>query len=190
MGVQLKKLRRMQGMSLERLASASHVSVPTLSRIEAGRRSLSLRTLQSLATGLDVPLATLVGDESHIAVTEFWPGAKSRGRSSSSNYQHGRLHLVARQIYLRRVTTQHKTFRTDGPSFVHLVRGKCTYRYGETLQELEAGDSLLIRSNIAHGIKRTLRLPIKVIVIGVWLRALLQYVYLVDAITLERLVLA
>ena len=93
-GVHVRKLRRLYSLTLQDLAKASQTSVPTLSRIESGRRSISLRMLQKLACGLRVPLGLLLDAETHLAPTKLqsW---KNHSVTSLPPYQHGGLTLEA-----------------------------------------------------------------------------------------------
>jgi transcriptional regulator with XRE-family HTH domain len=62
----LRSLRVSLGLSLDDLADTSHLSASTISRIETGKRSISLDVLVPLARALHVDLETLLqadGDE-------------------------------------------------------------------------------------------------------------------------------
>lgn len=56
----LRGLRKASGMSLDDLAAASNVSASVISRVETGKRTLSLDLLVALAGGLRVSLDTLL----------------------------------------------------------------------------------------------------------------------------------
>lgn len=66
-GGRLRALRNQQDVTLEQLAEASGLPPETISRIERGRSSPSLRSLERLAVGLGLSLAELLGGD---AVTE------------------------------------------------------------------------------------------------------------------------
>lgn len=55
-GDRLRVLRRRRHMTLQALSAASRISVGMLSQIERGLSSPSIRTLQSVAAALDVPI--------------------------------------------------------------------------------------------------------------------------------------
>lgn len=57
----LRDLRRARGLTLEQVAAATHINTSTLSRIEAGKRRLSLDLLPSLAAALGVTTDDLLG---------------------------------------------------------------------------------------------------------------------------------
>ena len=57
----LRSLRTTEGLSLDELAARTRLSASTISRVETGRRALSLDVLVPLARGLRVDLDTLLG---------------------------------------------------------------------------------------------------------------------------------
>jgi transcriptional regulator with XRE-family HTH domain len=62
-GINLRRIRRSQGMSLDVLAGRSGLSKSFLSRVERGERSLEKRThLSAVAVALDCSLADLLGE--------------------------------------------------------------------------------------------------------------------------------
>src|SRR2546430_15021256 len=56
----LRGLREARGWSLDELAARTHLSAATISRVETGKRSLSLDLLGVLADALQIDLRTLV----------------------------------------------------------------------------------------------------------------------------------
>ncbi len=56
----LRGLRVSYGWSLDQLAARTHLSASTISRLETGKRTLSLDLLQPLCTALQVDLSTLL----------------------------------------------------------------------------------------------------------------------------------
>lgn len=75
----LRSLRRTLGWSLDHLAQRSHLSASTISRIETGKRTISLDVLIALADALEVDVNSLVGvheDDDIIirSAPSTWPG--------------------------------------------------------------------------------------------------------------------
>lgn len=56
----LARMRKVKGFSQDRLSKASGVSRVTISRIEAGKVSPNIRTLEMIAAALKVPVADIV----------------------------------------------------------------------------------------------------------------------------------
>ncbi|WP_313812729.1 XRE family transcriptional regulator [Glutamicibacter sp.] len=60
----LRSLRQTQSMSLDELAERSHLSASTISRIETGKRAISLDVLLPLARALRTDVETLLENDS------------------------------------------------------------------------------------------------------------------------------
>jgi transcriptional regulator with XRE-family HTH domain len=63
-GPRLRATRKIRGMTLPGVSKATGISVSTLSRLESGRRRLTLELLVPLARAYQVPLDDLVGARS------------------------------------------------------------------------------------------------------------------------------
>ena len=59
-GVNVKKYREQKGLSQEKLAYKSNLSVATISKIERGLTNLTADVIESIARALDVPVLWLV----------------------------------------------------------------------------------------------------------------------------------
>ena len=76
----LRSLRRTLGWSLDDLAQRCHLSASTISRIETGKRAISLDVLIALADALEVDVNALVGsvnEDDDIIIRpapSTWPG--------------------------------------------------------------------------------------------------------------------
>lgn len=60
LGVEIARLRRERGMSIDRLAEAAEVHRKSIIQIEAGRVAAKISTLHGIAHALGVPLPELV----------------------------------------------------------------------------------------------------------------------------------
>lgn len=60
LGVEIARLRREQGLSIDRLAEAAEVHRKSIIQIEAGRVAAKISTLHGIAHALGVPLTQLV----------------------------------------------------------------------------------------------------------------------------------
>lgn len=60
LGVEIARLRRERGMSIDRLAGAAEVHRKSIIQIEAGRVAAKISTLHGIAHALGVPLPELV----------------------------------------------------------------------------------------------------------------------------------
>jgi transcriptional regulator with XRE-family HTH domain len=76
----LRSIRISRGWSLDDLAARSHLSASTISRVETGKRTISLDVLQPLCRALHVALDELLDTSTDDDVVirplpESWPGA-------------------------------------------------------------------------------------------------------------------
>lgn len=62
----LRSLRRSRGWSLDTVAERSHLSASTISRIETGKRTISLDVLVPLARALQIDLESLLDDTTQL----------------------------------------------------------------------------------------------------------------------------
>lgn len=65
LGVEVARLRRARGWSIERLAEAAGISRKAVIQIEAGRVAARITTLHAVAHALAVPIGELVGVVCH-----------------------------------------------------------------------------------------------------------------------------
>ena len=58
-GEQIRKERRLKGMSQEQLAEASKIDPKSIIQIEAGKRNPTIKTLKRVASALHLPLSEI-----------------------------------------------------------------------------------------------------------------------------------
>src|SRR3954454_9719227 len=78
----LRSLRQTLGLSLDELAARTNLSPSTISRVETGKRTISLDVLVPLAAALEVALDTLLEVEGDDDVVIRPSPSRSRGRTS------------------------------------------------------------------------------------------------------------
>ena len=61
--MRLKTLRKSRGYTQEELAHLSGVEQPTISRLESGNSSVTLKTLKDIAKALDYPVHFILMDD-------------------------------------------------------------------------------------------------------------------------------
>lgn len=59
LGNRIKKLRKMQGLSQEKLAAKAKLHYTYIGAVERGERNLSLQSIEKIAKGLNVSIAEL-----------------------------------------------------------------------------------------------------------------------------------
>ncbi|MEL6278437.1 MAG: XRE family transcriptional regulator [Pseudomonadota bacterium] len=169
-GAQLKATRQGMGVTLTDLARTASVSVGMLSKIENGQTSPSLGTLQSLATALNVPIATFFAkfDEKREATfVKAGNGLAIERRGSSKGHLYQLLGHSLRSatqvepylITLDETSDAYPIFQHPGVEFIYLLEGEVSYRHGEETYELQPGDSLFFDAEALHGPMELRKLP-------------------------------
>lgn len=112
----LRSLRTTLGLSLDDLAARTRLSASTISRVETGRRSISLDVLVPLARGLQVDLDALLGSDDADDVVLRPTPSRSGGRTTwlltrpTSNTLAMKLRLEPMPLEVPRVHPGHDWF--------------------------------------------------------------------------------
>lgn len=156
-GAGLRKLREEKGHSLRHLAEISGLAANTLSLIENGKSSPSVKTLQKLAEALDVPITAFFDSGTP-------PVRIAHVRSSereSSRIETGLLEDLGTSVtdcniepYLLSLSSYAiseppATVHT-GHEFVFCLEGCLEYIIDNKKYLLEAGDSLFFEAHLPH----------------------------------------
>lgn len=171
-GERVRSVRRTLGLTMAQLAESASLSTAMLSRIENGRTSPSLSTLNRLARATNVPITSFFRglDEEHDAVLvragkgqEIVHEATGRGR----RYQDlGALRGPRREIEPVLVTLTEDDdafplFQHPGVELIHVLSGSLEYGYGSNRYVLQPGDTLQIRGVVAHGPTGVIDVPVR-----------------------------
>jgi transcriptional regulator with XRE-family HTH domain len=179
-GATVRRLRNSMGLTLGEIAKRSKISPGMLSRLENGDVSPSLETLGALTTALGVPLANLFtdigkprGSAQHVPKGEGLEVVR-RGTKRGHTY-----HLLAADRGPRRafepflVTLNDKSevfpgFEHPGTEFIYLLEGSLTYRHGDEIHQLKAGDALTFNGVVPHGPEKLIKTPIRMLSIIIY----------------------
>jgi len=156
-GIRLRQLREMRGVSMRTLATMSGLSANALSMIERGKTSPSVSTLYRLADALEVP------------VTDFFAPAPTREKvvflkadeRTRLPFMRGLWEGLGGEVFAGRVEAYQLTLEAGGSSgpqrlvhtgheFVYCLRGQLEYEVDQEPYVLEAGDSLLFYAHLKH----------------------------------------
>jgi len=172
-GLQVKHYRTQLGMTVIELAKLTGLSVGMLSKVENGQTSPSLSTLQSLASALDVPVASLFKkfEDSERSVVHVRSGEglniERQGTRAGHQYAllghsvHDRINIEPYLITISKPTDVFPVFQHEGVEFLYMLEGEMTYRVGNNQYPLSAGDSLYFDSQAPHGPEDLLAVPIR-----------------------------
>lgn len=170
-GNQVRALRVAAGASGGVLAQSSGISASMLSRIERGLVSPSVETLERIAQGLGVPVSRFFGDQpsrtdfSHVragkGILVDRIGAVAGYRYELLGHQlSGNLFVEPYLVTLLPEAQPYVTFQHPGVKFLYLLTGRVSYRYGNKVVSLGAGDSLLFDATALHGIEAIDEVPV------------------------------
>ncbi len=157
-------------MTVMEVARQSSISISMLSKIENGAASPSLKTLQSLASSLNVPLATFFAkaeEKSDASFVRSGQGLLIERRGSRAGHQYQLLgHSISSEFaiepYLITLTEEARTytaFQHEGVEFIYLISGEVGYRHADKTYILRPGDSLFFDGSAPHGPEELRKLP-------------------------------
>ena len=168
LGARVRQLREAREMTLEQLAEQSQCHVELLHRIEAGDLVPSLAPLMSIARALGLRLGTLLDDEPHEGPVLVKSGespstirfAGNDPHATSSNLVFNAMAAGKRDRHMEPflIDVQPCGAKTppvsshEGEEFLYVLSGSVQVSYGETVYQLEAGDSLYYDSIVPHNV--------------------------------------
>jgi quercetin dioxygenase-like cupin family protein len=177
-GAVLRAKRQERGMSLRELSRLSSLSVGFLSLVERGRSSLALTSLANVARALGVELSG------------FFPGAReevTKQKTPSLPYVHrtgegGQLEIISSQRTYTMLTprmpglvlepifvtvqpgdTMDEPYAHDGEEFAYVLSGELVFIVDGAEYRLAAGDSIYLRSTVAHAMHNDTDKPVQAI---------------------------
>ncbi|MDG2298205.1 MAG: XRE family transcriptional regulator [Planktomarina sp.] len=171
-GRQVRSFRRQQEITVADLSNMTGLSIGMLSKIENGNTSPSLKTLQTLANALSVPLTSFFRqfEENRQSVhTTVGTGVEIERDGTRAGHQYNLLgHIGANssgvivEPYLITLTTQSDvfpTFQHGGIETIYMLEGEVDYRHGEKVYCLKPGDTLFFDADSPHGPDQLVLLP-------------------------------
>jgi transcriptional regulator with XRE-family HTH domain len=174
-GIKVKKARLLQGLKITDVARISGISQGMVSKIENSQVSTSLDTLSRLCSVIGLPISQLFNDfdrpDGGAQLTKSGEGLEvvRRGTNKGHSYQlltyqrGGKKSFEPFLVTMDDVSEVFPTFSHPGEEFIHILSGKLTYRHGNHVYEMEAGDSLTFNSDIPHGPEKLIDIPIKLL---------------------------
>lgn len=156
LGEQLRRRRKALARPLQQVAEACGISVSLLSQIERGLRSISMRTLEALATELQLPMETLVRNTRHGDADAGVDGAVVRSGSHrridlgdkgihkedlTPPAATGRVEMYRAEIEPRGSTGDELFFTHKGEQVGYVIEGQLELFIEDRLLKLQAGDS-------------------------------------------------
>lgn len=171
-GRNVRALRQQHGWSVAEAATTIGISKAMLSKIENAQTSCSLATLAALAKGLDVPVTSLFrGAETERPAAYIKAGQGTpivrNGTQAGHEYEllgglrgeHKRLECLL--VTLSDKSEAYPLFQHPGTEFIYMLEGVMDYGHSRSVYRLEAGDSLQLDGEGAHGPVDLVQVPIR-----------------------------
>jgi transcriptional regulator with XRE-family HTH domain len=174
-GMKVKKARLAEGLKLADVSRISGISQGMVSKIENAQVATSIETLSRLCSAIGLPISTLFNDyDRPDGGAQFTKDGKGlevvrRGTEKGHTYQlltyqrGGKKNFEPFLITMDDLAEVFPTFSHPGEEFIHILSGRLTYRHGNHLYEMEAGDSLTFDAEVPHGPEKLKEIPIKLL---------------------------
>jgi transcriptional regulator with XRE-family HTH domain len=166
-GPRLRSLRKQRGVTLERLAEETGISVSTLSRLESGGRRPTLELLLPLAKAHRVPLDELVGAPATGDPRVFPRPVKRDGVTwLPLNRDPGGLN-VFKQIWPVDPNPERRLEQRshEGHEWLYVITGKLRLALGDKDFVLSAGEAAEFDTRVPHGFANASGKPLELLMI-------------------------
>ncbi|MEM5773673.1 MAG: cupin domain-containing protein [Anaerolineaceae bacterium] len=172
LGRKVKDLRTQRSLSLRLLADKSGLNINTLSLLENGRTSPSVRTLQQLAHALDVPMAAFFDADPVEKQIVFSPAAgRPREWVGQIDMQNLGKNLFGSYVQPFLVTLPPGMGNGDEPvvhtghELLYCLSGDLACHIDGTEYVLTSGDSLLFQARLPHRWKNPFTSPAQILLV-------------------------
>ncbi len=177
-GERLKKIRELQGISLEKLAKIAGVDERYLREIENVKVFPDIGTIIKLSKALRIATGLLLDDDSGYSysvvrkeerkqIQRVPSGLKERPdytyRSLSTGVK--RRHMESFIVTLHEGGAADEMSVHDGEEFVLVLEGKVTVKLGGKEEVLDEGDSIYYLSSVPHLLKSAGKTPAEVLAV-------------------------
>jgi len=145
----LRSLRTTLGLSLDELAARTNLSPSTISRVETGKRTISLDILLPLATALQVDLDALLdvhGDDDVV----IRPAPNSSGERTTWMLSRPTASTIAVKMRLEPTRKIHEQRVHPGHDWFFVITGRVRLSLGEREIIVEAGESAEFATMTPH----------------------------------------
>jgi len=161
-GVNIKRLREEQDLTLRVLAKKLGISASFLSQVESGKASPSLSTLKSISDALSTTIGNLIGEAQKL---EDNPVVRSSERKHVQEASKGiNLYLLTSRDPNKQMepllfklkegaTSGERSYKHFGQEFVMVLRGVIEVTLNDISYILKKGDSIYFNSSVPHAFK-------------------------------------
>jgi transcriptional regulator with XRE-family HTH domain len=160
-GEWIRKIRLRKGLSQRELARMSDLSANAISRIERGESSPTVTSLHRIAAALEVPIVDFFETGAGRSKVMVRKGSRLRTRGEGVMIESLGSGLSGQMLEPFLMTLEpgsesgEEPITHDGEEFVLCLEGEIEYLIDDEWHSLEAGDSLLFRSEQPHLYRNT-----------------------------------
>lgn len=148
----LRGLRRAKGLSLDDLAARTHLSASTISRIETGKRTISLDMLQPLCRALQTDVASLLDDTSDDDVVIRPVATRAHGHTTWPLSRSGS-GVIALKMRMEPSTDEPDPQVHPGHDWFFVLSGVVELTLGDRTIPVEAGEAAEFSTMTPHAIR-------------------------------------
>jgi transcriptional regulator with XRE-family HTH domain len=181
LGLEVRRLRKKQELTVSELGAAAGISGGMLSKIENGTISPSLKTISALAKALNVSIGSLFAETDERRDSSFvkaGQGVRIERRGTKEGHLYDLIgHSLAGEIgvepfliKLDKEAQPYTNFRHEGVEFIYMLSGKVKYRHVDRTYLLEPGDALFFDAAGRHGPEELIDAPMEYISIIIYPR--------------------
>ena len=164
-GSRIREFRSQKGMTISTLSQLTGISGPQLSRIETGKTSAPVSTLNTIVKALGTRLGFLFDEEENndapVVVTKSDARITSREGMNEYGYNYEALAFHKRNKSMepffvkvdKERSDESVVFNHPGEEFIFMLKGKMVFAHGTEKYYLQAGDCVYFESAVDHWIK-------------------------------------
>jgi transcriptional regulator with XRE-family HTH domain len=170
-GLRIRMLRKRNGLTMVELASSSGLSINTISKIERGETSPTVASLRKISTALAVPMLALFKEENEETVIFTKCDERPSTHVTGAIFQSLGAGLADQSLVPMIIVLDPKagsnedTYSHSGEEFVFCLEGKVEYRVGNTIHQMDIGDSILFDPTQSHSFSNPKDEPAKILLI-------------------------
>lgn len=159
LGMQIRKIRKRQGRTIQEVADACGFTRSLLSQIETGKTTPPIATLTRIAHALAVPMSALLGETNHVATVHTSHSVVESAQFTLTDKGYSFFPLAAERsdklmqpllFEAKRGEVVPKPLSHYGEEFIYVLEGEMRYRVGSVEYLLKPGDSLYFDSEEEH----------------------------------------
>ncbi len=178
-GSRIRHFRTQKGMTISALSQLTGISGPQLSRIEQGKTSAPVSTLNTIVRALGTKLGFLFDEEENndppVVMTRSDARIISRKGMTEHGYVYEALAFLKRNKSMepffikvdKERSAESVVFNHPGEEFIFMLKGEMVFTYDNEKFYLQAGDCIYFESAVDHWIKNVGKTDLELLMVMV-----------------------